>query len=176
MAQAAINLMGSSDSNEPTFLKRLRSEYGGSDSARQQRHQQRPRKQKYAGEEDDDEPIYVHDEESHESFSKAEYDALKKAPTAERDPTEGSQPGADAEGPKAADPTASASPEVESLQTLQSKQGVASIGVTSRKKAAKVISDDASADETQNTAEQPPRAKRQGPKKGKKPKLSFSDE
>ncbi|KAL9606805.1 MAG: hypothetical protein Q9179_000013 [Wetmoreana sp. 5 TL-2023] len=163
------------DSNEPAFLKRLKSEYGGSDSASKQRQQQRPRKQKNADEEDDDEPIYVYDKESHKPISKAEYDALMKAPTAERQPTGESQPGADAEGPKAADPTASVLPEEESLQTPQPKQGVASIGVTSRKIVAKVINDEVSADETRNSAEQPPKTKRQGPKR-KKPKLSFSDE
>lgn len=165
-----------SDSNEPTFLKKLRGEYGGGHSVRHQHQQLRPRKQRNADDDDDDEPVYVHEGDPSEPISKADYDALVKAPAIERQPSEEVQPGTDVSGSKAAKPMPLASSEEQVLRDTRIKQEMATIGRTSKKRAIKVVGDDALADETQSPPENPRTTQRQGPKKPKKPKLSFQDE
>ena len=61
------------DPKEPAFLRRLRGEYGGGDSARHERPLARPKKQRTS--DDEDEPTYV-DGISQNIVSKASYDAL----------------------------------------------------------------------------------------------------
>ncbi|MCJ1256128.1 hypothetical protein MMC24_003948 [Lignoscripta atroalba] len=61
------------ESQEPSFLRKLKSEYGGDVSGRHERPLARPRKLK--DEADDDGPTYV-DEGSHNTISKVEYEAM----------------------------------------------------------------------------------------------------
>ena len=63
---------------EPSFLKKLKSEYGG-DSLRHERPLARPKRLR-ADDGEDDEPVYV-DEENHNTMSKAEYEAMMEQPT-----------------------------------------------------------------------------------------------
>lgn len=73
MALTLDALTKDTDSKQPAFLLRLRSEYGDGDSARHQRPLARPRKHKI--DDDDDEPTYV-DGNNQNAISKADYDAL----------------------------------------------------------------------------------------------------
>ncbi|MCJ1463525.1 hypothetical protein MMC07_002133 [Pseudocyphellaria aurata] len=63
------------DSTQPAFLRRLRSEIGDGDSARHKRPLARPRKHIISDDDDDDEPTYV-DGNNQNAISKADYDAL----------------------------------------------------------------------------------------------------
>ncbi|KAL9123369.1 MAG: hypothetical protein Q9187_000096 [Circinaria calcarea] len=62
-----------SESSEPSFLRKLKSQYAGADSSRHERPSARPRKQRDS--EGDDEPMYV-DEYGRDTITKAEYDAM----------------------------------------------------------------------------------------------------
>ncbi|KAL8835634.1 MAG: hypothetical protein Q9170_003251 [Blastenia crenularia] len=167
------------DSNEPAFLKKLKKEYGGADSARHQRPLARPRKQRNADKEHDDEPIYVHETNPHETISKTEYDALLNVQiTEDYDGLLGVE-----EEPKGRDVASLDHAKLSSgsqftkspRQDVQSDQRMAVIGAVSKKRSAKVIRDNASADEDQTATESIERAAKQGVKKAKKQKLSFQD-
>ena len=67
-------LTSSAESNEPAFLRKLRGEHGGDGSGRHERPLARPRKQTTDGDEDD-QPTYVM-ENSQDTMSKEEYEAL----------------------------------------------------------------------------------------------------
>ncbi len=62
------------ESNEPSFLRKLRGEFGGTDAVRHERPIPRPRKVMTDGD-DEDQPTYVV-EESQDTLSKEEYEAL----------------------------------------------------------------------------------------------------
>ena len=65
------------ESNEPAFLRKLRGEHSDRDSSRHERPLARPRKQVWEGE-PEDQPTYVV-EDSQDTLSKAEYEALLAA-------------------------------------------------------------------------------------------------
>ncbi|KAL8735976.1 MAG: hypothetical protein Q9166_000538 [cf. Caloplaca sp. 2 TL-2023] len=165
------------ESNEPEFLKRLRGEYGGSDLGRHQRPQARPKKQRNASEENDDEPVYVHNEDPHEPISKAAYDTLWEAPPTEQLSVKEAQQGKDvqaSDGNRSL-PQVQASEQPEQEQPSkeqQAKEKIAEIGGGLKKRSARVVGDDAFTDEVPKSATSQ-KAKKQ---KGKRVKLSFQDD
>lgn len=62
------------------------------------------------------------------------------------------------------------------LQKANSKQQMAVIGAASKKRSAKVVGDNVLEDEAQQFVAKQEIAKKQGPKKAKRQKLSFQDE
>lgn len=168
------------ESNEPAFLRKLKVQYGGTDSARHQQPLARPRKQRNSTEEDGDEPVYVHEADPHEPISKSEYDALMDDKVTE-----------DQDGPfaTAEEPSAQAgkacipmgpSSEPDDVRAVMhkapSKQQIAVIGAASKKRSAKVIGDGSIIDEAVGFAGKPESTKSQKPKKAKRQKLSFQDD
>lgn len=128
-------LSGSVESNEPSFLRKLKGQYGGGGAVRHERPLARPKKPK--DEDEDDAPTYVV-EESHNTMTKAEYEALlnQTAPQ-KRDEQREDFPN------KPEDSTENAADEEpESTQKRANvKQQVASIGATTKRKSVKIISD-----------------------------------
>jgi len=157
------------DSNEPTFLRRLRGEIGGQDSVRHERAIARPRKPKSSNDDEDDGPTYV-DEENHEVISKSEFEALANRETSDKSEHE-----------------AVALSHIQAEQHTQlpidseldgppPKEHVASIGGSSKRKVAKVFGNEdidfaerAKADSLKNN-------NKSKTSKGKKIKLSFDED
>lgn len=164
------------ESNDPSFLRKLRGEFGGTDSARQQRPQARPKKLRNADEEDDDQPVYVHDQDPSEILSKAEYDALLKPSSTEQRPVGEVSPDTGVQASKEIEVLPQTNPKGQARQELASKERTAAIGGSSKKRSAKVVADDASWDEHSKPKKESQAAKKHGPKKGKKVKLSFDDD
>ncbi|KAL8929114.1 MAG: hypothetical protein Q9172_000657 [Xanthocarpia lactea] len=163
------------ESNDPSFLRKLRGEFG-TDSARHQRPQARPRKLRNADDEDDDQPLYVHDQDPSETLSKAEYDALLKAPSPEQQTVTEAQPDPDAQASNELEALPQANLEGQAQQELATEERTAGIGGSSKKRSAKVVGGDASSDEVHKRKTGSQISKKQGPKKGKKMKLSFEDD
>ena len=68
-------LMENIESNEPTFLRKLRGEYGDTKGVRHERPLARPRKEATVGDDEDDQPTFVV-EGSHDTMSPQQYEAL----------------------------------------------------------------------------------------------------
>ncbi|KAG5300748.1 hypothetical protein I7I48_00542 [Histoplasma ohiense] len=155
------------EKNEPTFLRKLRSEYGDGSGFRNGRPNPRPTKKKDA--DDDDAPTYV-DEESNEVISKEEYDALVRGDgdtkVAEDSGTIGNE---DEETKSNYDGNGGAQGELQSPQAKQ-KQHFAGIGGAKKRKQAKVIGEDATEEASRNAQTS------RKPKAKKKIKLSFDDD
>ncbi|KAI4243576.1 MAG: hypothetical protein L6R40_003400 [Gallowayella cf. fulva] len=163
------------ESNEPAFLRRLRGEFGGTDSASHRRPQARPRKQRNS-DEDDNEPVYVRDGDPHEPISKADYDALLKAPTTEQQPIRTSQSGPGAQVANVIDSAIQTPSDVDVQQAQPATEKTAAIGGSSKKRSARIVGDDVSSDEVQGPKTDLQTPNKHGMKKGKKVKLSFEDE
>ena len=158
-------------------MRKLRGEFGGTDSARQQRPQARPKKLRSADEEeDDDQPVYVHDQDPSEILSKAEYDALLKPSSTEQRPVGEASPDTGVKASTEIEVLPQTSPEGQGQQELASKERTAAIGGSSKKRSAKVVADEASWDELLKPRKGSQAAKKHGPKKAKKVKLSFDDD
>lgn len=157
------------ESREPTFLRKLKSEYGGSNADRHASQLARPRKQK-DNDDDDDEPTYV-DEESNDSITRAQYEAILKKQeqiTLKTEQTETLKSNiAGAVAPYAAKDVAS--------ETLSRKELVAVIGGIGKRRLAKVIGDD-DLDHNGEERSEGTRVVARSTKKSKKIKLSFDDE
>ncbi|KAL9587427.1 MAG: hypothetical protein Q9212_000242 [Teloschistes hypoglaucus] len=169
------NLIEVLESNEPAFLRKLRGEYGGSDTARHQCQQLRPRKKRDAEEKAEDEPVYVHERDPHTPISKADYDVLMKVPTTKQSSVKETE----VLDTRATDTTGteiSAFAASEAVDEVHRRQETATIGGVSRKRAARIIADDESADEAHPPANRSRNVRRQALKQMKKPKLSFQDE
>ncbi|KAK2767063.1 hypothetical protein FQN54_006381 [Arachnomyces sp. PD_36] len=157
------------EANEPAFLRRLKSQYGGSNA--RQNPQQRPKKLKN-NDDDDDAPTYV-EEGSNEVISKEEYEALvrgddPKDPEASED-KEG-QPEATTQGPAKDSAAKRAGP--------KTRENIAGIGGPKKRKQAKVVGDEAAEghgeeDEAQQRDSVANKPKQK--KKKKKVKLSFDE-
>ena len=157
------------ESEEPTFLRKLKSEYGGSNADRHASQLARPRKQK-DNDDDDDEPTYV-DEESNDTVTKAEYEAILKKEEQATLEKEYSEPAkSDIDGEVAHD----AAKDV-AIKTLSRKELVAAIGGTGKRRIAKVIGDDG-LDQNGEGRSQRTIVGTRSTKKPKKIKLSFNDE
>ena len=165
-------LTACSDSKEPTFLRKLKSEHGGSDSARHERPLARPRKAKDA--EDDDEPTYV-DEDSHDTITKLQYEALLRlADEVASDETHSETPNLLNDGVGCDTPA-----EDVMEGPLPRKEMVATVGVSAKRRIAKVVGngedyhDEASGKEVLATDQKAITLGKKLAKKPKKVKLSF---
>lgn len=118
---------------EPAFLRRLRNEHGGGDSARHER--QLPRRKRHQAENDEEDlPAYV-DGDSNNTISKAEYDALYTGAGKMQLET-------DASAESLSQPHAAEMDEAEeSGHVVQVKQPEVSIGGGVKRKLAKVITE-----------------------------------
>ncbi|KAL8974711.1 MAG: hypothetical protein Q9197_001042 [Variospora fuerteventurae] len=166
------------ESKEPAFLRKLKSEYEGTDSARHQRPLARPKRQRDAVDEEDDEPVYVHEIDPNVPISKGDHDALLDASIKKHEPAEESQRGRSDESVldmKA--PPSVPGAEEGVLQDAQPQQQLAVIGAASKKRSVKVVGDDASATGFQESdATLKAKKSKQGLKKVKRPKLSFQQD
>lgn len=116
--------------------------------------------------------MYYNETDPHEPVSKVDYDALSNAPITEQEPTAREQAATSVKGSN--EPGTSSMPAVEAVhEDAQSRQLMAGIGTSSRKRSAKVVGGDAHADEVQKPNQKSETARKQGPKKAKRPKLSF---
>jgi hypothetical protein len=144
------------DDSQPAFLRRLRGELAGDGSGRHE--QPIPRNKRLKQDEEDDAPTYVL-EDTNQSLTKAEYEAMVAGKGDSEDPVE-------AQASKAGD--AATKP--------QSKDNIAEVGKTTKKrKAAKVIGDEQ--DEGSQDSKVPEKkVLKKGKKKSKPVKLSFGDD
>ena len=153
------------------FLRRLKGEYGG-ESARHERPLARPRKQNI-GEDEDGEPTYVQ-ENSHDTISKAEYEALVKDAEVEKHDRKTVAP-ATAATNKLERPLAK--PDETRQDPAPWMAQVAGIGANAKKRSAKVVGEDHGIGDSEHlnvgcavTGTRPKT------KRGKKVKLSFNEE
>lgn len=159
------------ESNEPAFLRKLRSEYQGGDSARHERPLARPRKHIKDGEEDD-QPTFVV-EGSQDTLSKAEYEALIGVANDEKqdgnEAVSDTQPGSRDEKPR------ECSAEV-SDNSMPVKQINALIGASNKRRFAKIVGNEDEGAAESREEESARATKKPKAKKGKKVKLSFAEE
>ncbi|KAI4132663.1 MAG: hypothetical protein LQ338_000603 [Usnochroma carphineum] len=164
------------ESKEPAFLRKLKGEYGGRDSARHQRPLARAQKARDADEEHDDQPVYVHETSPYVPMSKADYDALLHASTTEREPVQKTQSETSVKGSYETEPSPEPSKKA-TLEDTQTKQQTAVIGASSKRRLVKVIGEDASSAEVQKSkGGEPMTVKKQVQRNAKRPKLSFQDD
>ena len=167
-----IGLISILESEEPSFLRKLKSEYGGRSSVRHERPLARPRKAK-RDENDDDAPTYV-DEESHDTLTKQQYEAMLKS---------GNVPAMMKKGDVATNAGAVGDGSAEAHESKPSSFGevappktelVAAIGTTGKRRIGKVVGEGVGFNESRGagtTAASP----KKPVKKAKKIKLSFDD-
>lgn len=157
--------------NEPKFLRKLRGEHGDRDSSRHERPLARPRKQVQEGEEDD-QPTYVV-EDSQDTLSKAEYEALVAADNTDKE-AENNLPS-----------SAKASPGIQETEikkdeatreTALVRQQIAGIGGSTKRRLAKVVGDEGEDEAAPEKSGSGKNSKKPRVKKGKKVKLSFDEE
>lgn len=127
-------LTGTTEPKEPAFLRRLRMEHRGGDSAHHER--QLPRQKRHQAEDDEEDlPAYV-DGDSNNTISKAEYDALYTD-------TGKTQLETDASAESLSQPHAAEMDDVSEAEKsghfVQVKQPEVSIGGGPKRKLAKVI-------------------------------------
>ena len=162
--QVGVFVDCSLDSKEPAFLQKLRSEHAVGDNGRHERPLARPRKLRDAGKVDDDGPTYV-DEQNHEVITREAYEALvSKAGTVSP------ESGKLVESELSETATAGDFTKEES----NSKETIAIIGGSTKRRLAKVVGDDEETKEAPQGSEKDTRTTKRG-KKGKKIKLSFDD-
>ena len=161
------------ESNEPAFLRKLRSEYGrGVDPARHQHPLARPRKQNTT-DAADDEPTYVH-EDTLDTISKDEYTALltHNKGKVDDDRTSSLPDGGEHSDDGVSENTGQQRHEVKPAAQLQ-----ANIGSTSKKRLVKAIGDHSEAQEQGSNADGPlPEKPHRNRTKRKKIKLSFDED
>ncbi|KAF2015023.1 hypothetical protein BU24DRAFT_226873 [Aaosphaeria arxii CBS 175.79] len=148
---------------EPAFLQRLRGGLAGEDSARHERPIPR-NKRLQKDDDEDDAPTYVL-EDTNQSLSKAEYDALVAGEDQPKDaPADEDQ--------------AAAGGEKKDASSQQSKDKIAEVGkMTKKRKAIKVIGADAEDEEDSKPNAKPDgKAVKKPKKKAKVVKLSFGDD
>ena len=160
------------ETKEPSFLRKLKSEYGGG-SSRHERPLARPRRQK-AEDEEDDGPTYVQ-EETQDMISKEEYavmlDRDRNIVRDEKNPES-------VEGNPVQCTDLDVDKELSTRQRTQKQQQLAVIGAPKKRKMTKVVGDDQSKSsfgEAQRINESTELITK--PKKSKKKiKLSFDDD
>ncbi|KAL8930599.1 MAG: hypothetical protein Q9208_000469 [Pyrenodesmia sp. 3 TL-2023] len=158
------------ESNEPAFIRKLKGEYGGTDSARNQRQLARPKKEVNPDEVNDDDPVYVQETDPHEPISKADYDALLRAATTDQSPADKAQLGETTNGLDEIVNPPQPNPEGPVSQYVI-------IGEASKKRSAKIVGEDVLSDRPLESTDEPgTRTKPNGKKRAKRPKLSFQEE
>ncbi|KAF3209988.1 hypothetical protein TWF192_002283 [Orbilia oligospora] len=160
------------ESKEPAFLQRLRAQTAG---VYQERPLNRPKKQRNPEDEEEDEPVYVLEDNT--TLSGREFDALKEETAAKAKSSE------EEEGQEA-DPDKVSKGDLEDkskrTKNEKSKDSVLEIGVkTQKRKIAKVVGAEASDDEAnkadrKDKEDEAPKKKKPRPKQ--KVKLSFGDD
>ncbi|CAO2651942.1 Nn.00g002250.m01.CDS01 [Neocucurbitaria sp. VM-36] len=152
------------DSSQPAFLQRLRGQLAGGDTARHE--QPVPRNKRMKQDDEDDAPTYVL-EETNQSLTKEEYDALVSG----KDNEEGEH--ATKDGPtKEQDVNSDAKP--------KEKDKIAEVGANAKKrKVAKIISDEPEQSqdkEGKGIKKEDSKVVKKPKKKTKAVKLTFGDE
>ncbi|CAN9203273.1 unnamed protein product [Alternaria alternata] len=151
------------DNSQPAFLQRLRGQLTSGDTARHEHPIARNKRMK-KDDDEDDAPTYVM-EETNQSLSKEEYDALVSG----KDGKEEEETATDEVGEKRDNDSKS-----------QSKDKIAEVGANAKKrKAAKIISEDQSESKGgEETAVKKPDAKpaKKPKKKAKAVKLTFGED
>lgn len=164
------------EAQEPAFLRRLREQNSGrSADGRHERPVARARKPK--ADDEEDAPAYV-DENSNETLSKAEYEALLKT---ESKPLAAETSGAsnvhEDETPGVTGELTGSEPKVAGALPVEEKEESSTKEATvgsKKRKSAKVISNDEGQDD--EDAQKPTTASKKQKKKGKTIKLSFDDQ
>lgn len=169
---SGAKLSGLVESNEPNFLRKLKGQYGGGDAVRHERPLARPKK--HRDEDEDDTPTYVVGE-SHDTMTKAEYEALLNqiAPQKQNEQQKNfpNQPQPEDTTEDAADK------ESESTQKLTSvKQQVASIGASTKRKSVRIVGDDDGEVNDGRSHESSAVPKTMKKKTKKRVKLSFDED
>ena len=154
------------DANEPSFLRKLKSEYGGGNSIRHERPIARPKRLK--NEDEDDEPAYV-DETTNDTISKVEFEAMQSG---ENRALLGSNK--DEVLIKTSEDPEFSAEEVERITSTQ-KQQLAGIGAFTKRKAVKVVGQNDEEVEAKSKGNSNTKEKNAA-KKAKKVKLSFDEE
>ncbi|EGD92275.1 hypothetical protein H112_00173 [Trichophyton rubrum D6] len=157
MSRRANNL--SYEKPEPSFLRKLRNEFGDGSDHHRSRPNPRPAKSKYA-EDEDDGPTYV--DEDNEVISKEKYLEMVAGPKGDTEENEATKPPAD-EGAET------------ERRTSKSKQNMAEIGASKKRKQGKVIGG-GDVPEDQETSQAQSEAPKRKKNTKKKIKLSFDDE
>lgn len=167
------------EAQEPAFLRRLREQNSGSSADR--RHE-RPvaRARKPKADDADDAPAYV-DENSNETLSKAEYEAMLKTESKSvegeaggaKNVTEDETPGVTGELTGTEPKVAGTLPEEEKKESSTKE---ATVGNKKRKSAKVIGNDEEDQDDEQAPKVSTPSKKQKQKKKGKPIKLSFDDE
>ena len=158
-------LTNDTDANEPSFLRKLKSQYGGADLARHERPIARPKRLK--DDDEDNEPTYV-DETTRHTISKADFEAMQSNDNESLDANKvGKLPKASG-GQEV--PTGESGPEA----PVQ-KQQLAAIGGPIKRKVVKVVGQEDENLEAEPTGKVRTKM-RNVAKKAKKVKLSFDEE
>ena len=146
------------DDTQPAFLRRMRGELAGDGSGRHE--QPVPRNKRMKKEDDeDDAPTYVL-EDTNQSMTKAEYEAMVAGKDAEAG-DDATKEGGDAS---------------KTNEPAQAKDKIAEVGkATKKRKVAKVIGEEKD-EETKESTEPEKKVVKKAKKKGKPVKLSFGDE
>lgn len=166
---SVVKLSRPTESNEPNFLRKLKGQYGGGNAVRHERPLARPKKQK--AEDEDDAPTYVV-EDSHDTMTRAEYEALfdQTGPQKSDEQQEN--------GPNQHEDFAEKPVDREEEPTQKPanvKQHVAAIGASTKRKSAKIVGDvDAKANDGRGPESSAVPKTMKKPKK--RVKLSFDDE
>ncbi|KAI9816826.1 MAG: hypothetical protein M1827_001471 [Pycnora praestabilis] len=153
---------------EPSFLRKLKSNYGGAESLRHERPLARPRKLQDG--EGDDGPTYV-DEDSNDTISKTEYEILI-GQVAQKDTIDVNQESVNDLELTQADRSGDLHPADKQLS--RNKQTVADVGNRKKRKAGKLVGEDKERDAPLTQPE--PATQPEKKKKTKKVKLSFDAE
>ncbi|KAK2865153.1 hypothetical protein FQN49_003854 [Arthroderma sp. PD_2] len=172
MSHKAKNL--SYEKPEPSFLRKLRNQYGDGGEYHRSQPNPRPTKAKYV-EDEDDGPTYV-DEESNEVISKDKYLEMVEGPKDETTGSEEKRSGENGQPEATKGNVGENGTEVES-RASKSKQNVAEIGASKKRKQGKIVgggdaSEDLKTPQPQPQLDAPKRKKNTK----KKIKLSFDDE
>ncbi|KAF2658616.1 hypothetical protein K491DRAFT_652523 [Lophiostoma macrostomum CBS 122681] len=152
------------DAKEPTFLRRLRGEVTGDDSARHERPI--PRNKRLKQDDEEDAPTYVL-EESNQSLTKAEYEALiagKSEPETGTTETD-AQTGSNVTNVEAKD-----------AAIKPNKDNIAEVGKTSKKRKAVKVIGEPEDEEKRDTTKSDNKPTKKAKKKTKPVKLSFGDQ
>ncbi|KAF3930519.1 hypothetical protein ABW19_dt0201537 [Dactylella cylindrospora] len=152
------------ESKEPAFLQRLRAQTAG---VYQERPLNRPKKQRNPEDDEEDEPVYVLEDNT--TISSKEFEALKEGPgkTDTSDEHVSSETGAKKDSEK--------DPKDEKEQ--KPKDLVLEIGgKTQKRKIVKVVGAEASDDEEETKKKSEELPKKKKPKSKQKVKLSFGDD
>lgn len=164
-----VKLIPVLESNEPAFLRKLKSQYRDTDPVRHQRRLARPRKWGTPDEENDEDPIYVQETNPHEPISKADCDALLDATTTDR------LPGHKAQARSKADSTDEITTSLNPDGEGPASQSVV-IGAASKKRPISIVGQDDPSNTCPKSEDEPGVTGKQSQKNAKRPKLSFAEE